>query len=117
VLVRAPSFLVIGGVDTFRLIINAATTIVTVLMVALRQDTQTRADRSTPDKLNPIADGLADVTRSIARDDPELHQDLTELRAAVSLETGGAHGSQRDAARLGVHRTIASNAFLSALGW
>jgi low affinity iron permease len=86
VLVWAPSFFLIGSVDTWQLIINTATTIVTFLMVALLQNTQTRADRSTQDKLNAIADGLADLMRSVARDDPDLRQDLIELRAAVGLE-------------------------------
>jgi low affinity Fe/Cu permease len=84
--VWAPSFVVIGSVDTWQLIINTATTIVTFLMVALLQNTSTRADRSTQDKLNAIADGLADLMRSVARDDPDLRQDLMELRAAVGLE-------------------------------
>lgn len=86
VLVWAPSFFVIKNIDTWQLIINTATTIVTFLMVALLQNTQTRADRSTQDKLNAIADGIADLMLSAARDDPKLHKDLQELRAAVGLE-------------------------------
>jgi low affinity Fe/Cu permease len=86
VLVWAPSYFVIRSVDTWQLIINTATTIVTFLMVALLQNTQTRADQSTQDKLNAIADGLADFMQSAARDDPALRQDLLELRAAVGLE-------------------------------
>jgi len=54
--------------------------------VALLQNTQTRNDRATQDKLNAIADGLADLMRSSARNDPELHKDLIELRDAVGLE-------------------------------
>src|SRR5215470_6917792 len=83
VLIWVPSYFVIGDVDTWQLIINTATTIVTFLMVALLQNTQTRADRSTQDKLNAIADGLADLMRSTAHDDPELQQDMLEPRAAV----------------------------------
>jgi low affinity Fe/Cu permease len=86
VLVWAPSYFVIRSVDTWQLIINTATTIVTFLMVALLQNTQTRADQSAQDKLNAIADGLADFMQSAARDDPTLRQDLLELRAAVGLE-------------------------------
>ena len=87
VLIWAPSYFVVGNLDTWQLIINTATTIVTFLMVALLQNTQTRADRSTQDKLNAIADGLADLMRSVsARDDPELRKDMLELRAAVGLE-------------------------------
>jgi uncharacterized membrane protein len=86
VLVWVPSFFLIRDVNTWQLIINTATTIVTFLMVALLQNTQTRADRSTQDKLNAIADGLADLMKSLARDDSELNQDLIELRDAVGLE-------------------------------
>jgi hypothetical protein len=55
-------------------------------MVALLQNTQTRADRAIQDKLNAIADGLADLMKSASRDDATLRKDLTELRAAVGLE-------------------------------
>jgi low affinity Fe/Cu permease len=86
VLVWAPSLLVIRSVDTWQLIINTATTIVTFLMVALLQNTQTRSDASTQDKLNAIADGLADLMDSIGHSDPKLRADMLELRAAVGLE-------------------------------
>jgi low affinity Fe/Cu permease len=86
VLVWAPSFFLIQNVDTWQLIINTATTIVTFLMVALLQNTQTRADEATQDKLNAIADGLADLMKSAARNDPKLEKDLIELRDAVGLE-------------------------------
>jgi low affinity Fe/Cu permease len=86
VLVWAPSYFFIRSVDTWQLIINTATTIVTFLMVALLQNTQSRADQSTQDKLNAIADGLADLMRSNSDTDPELRKDMLELRAAVGLE-------------------------------
>jgi low affinity Fe/Cu permease len=86
VLVWAPSYVLIQSVDTWQLIINTATTIVTFLMVALLQNTQTRADQATQDKLNAIADGLADFMKSAARNDSTLQTDLMELRAAVGLE-------------------------------
>jgi low affinity Fe/Cu permease len=86
VLVWAPSYFAIGNVDTWQLIINTATTIVTFLMVALLQNSQTRANESTQDKLNAIADGLADLMASMGRTDPKLVDDLKELRAAVGLE-------------------------------
>ena len=86
VIVWAPSILLIHNVDTWQLIINTATTIVTFLMVALLQNTQTRNDESTQDKLNAIADGLADLMTSMAANDPKLERDLIELRDAVGLE-------------------------------
>lgn len=86
VLIWAPSIFVIGDVDTWQLIINTATTIITFLMVALLQNTQTRADLATQDKLNAIADGLADLMAEVGRNSPSLRQDMMELRAAVGLE-------------------------------
>jgi low affinity Fe/Cu permease len=83
---QAEAFLIIHNVDTWQLIINTATTIVTFLMVALLQNAQTRADQATQDKLNAIADGLADLMKSLAGTDPKLEQDLIELRDAVGLE-------------------------------
>jgi low affinity Fe/Cu permease len=86
VIIWAPSYFVIGSIDTWQLIINTATTIVTFLMVALLQNTQTRSDRAVQDKLNAIADGLADLMTAIAEDKPGLHHDVEELKDAVGLE-------------------------------
>jgi low affinity Fe/Cu permease len=73
----------------YQLEINTTTTIVTFLMVALLQNTQTRNDQATQHKLNAIAGGLADMMEHMAGRFPEsdLAEDLQELRAAVGLET------------------------------
>ena len=47
--------------STYQLEINTTTTIITFLMVALLQNSQTRTDQATQHKLNAIADGLADM--------------------------------------------------------
>jgi low affinity Fe/Cu permease len=89
ILVWAPSFFLFQNVDTWQLIINTATTIVTFLLVALLQNTQQRTDQATQHKLNAIADGLADLMASLAKDHPQseaLKNDLKELRKAVGLE-------------------------------
>jgi hypothetical protein len=88
ILVWAPSILVLGSIDTWQLIINTATTIITFLMVALLQNSQTRSDQAIQHKLNAIADGLADVMVHLSNGDEEtdLGQDYRELRAAVGLE-------------------------------
>src|SRR3954463_2815052 len=89
VVVWAPTFFLLRDVDTWQLIINTITTIVTFLMVALLQNSQTRSDQALQHKLNAIADGLADLMahlddRSGGRD---VQADLGDLRAAVGLET------------------------------
>ena len=74
--------------DTWQLIINTATTIITFLMVALLQNSQTRTDNATQDKLSAIADALADFMNYVAqRDDSDkLKNDVSELKNAVGLE-------------------------------
>ena len=46
IVVWAPSILFLRDVDTWQLIINTATTIITFLMVALLQNSQTRNDQA-----------------------------------------------------------------------
>lgn len=85
ILIWVPSIAVLD-IDTWQLVINTATTIITFLMVALLQNTQTRADAAIQHKLNAIADGLSDLMGQLAEDNPQLRRDLRELRAAVGLE-------------------------------
>ena len=88
ILIWAPSIALIRNIDTWQLIINTATTIITFLMVALLQNSQTRADQAVQHKLNALADGLADVMAHLAgQDERDLLKDLDELREAVGLET------------------------------
>jgi low affinity Fe/Cu permease len=72
----------------YQLEINTTTTIITFLMVALLQNSQTRTDQATQHKLNAIADGLADLMEHLASEHPEsdLDNDMLELRAAIGLE-------------------------------
>lgn len=81
VIVWAPSIFVLRDIDTWQLIINTITTIVTFLLVALLQNTQTRADQAVQHKLNAIADALSDLMQ-----DREHERDARELRDAVGLE-------------------------------
>ena len=81
-----PSYFVFRDINTWQLIINTLTTIVTFLLVALLQNTQTRADEALQHKLNALADGLADLMAAIGEDKPALRKDMTELRDAVGLE-------------------------------
>jgi hypothetical protein len=99
IVVWAPSYFLIQDLDTWQLIINTATTIITFLMVALLQNSQTRSDQAVQHKLNAIADGLADLMRHLSDADEgneDLRQDMLELRAAVGLEhhEGTSHNRQ-----------------------
>jgi len=74
---------------TYQLEINTTTTIITFLMVALLQNSQTREDQATQHKLNAIADGVADLMEHLSDryEDDGLKQDVEELRCAVGLES------------------------------
>jgi low affinity Fe/Cu permease len=88
IVVWAPSILLLRDIDTWQLIINTATTIITFLMVALLQNSQTRNDQAVHHKLNAIADGLSDLMVQLESGlpDRDLAQDIKELRAAIGLE-------------------------------
>jgi len=72
----------------YQLEINTTTTIITFLLVALLQNSQTRSDQAVQHKLNAIADGIADLMEHLSdrHDDDDLRNDIRELRLAVGLE-------------------------------
>jgi len=74
---------------TYQLEINTTTTIITFLMVALLQNSQTRENQATQHKLNAIADGVADLMEHLSEryEDDDLKRDVEELRCAVGLES------------------------------
>ena len=86
VVVWVPSYFVFGDVDTWQLVINTATTIVTFLLVALLQNSQRRNELAMNAKLDALADGLADLMEGIAPDNAKLQSDMRELRTAVGIE-------------------------------
>lgn len=81
VIIWVPSYLIFRDVETWQLIINTATTIVTFLLVALLQNGERRSDQATQHKLNAIATGLSDLLAAEGHDN-----DARELDAAVGLE-------------------------------
>lgn len=86
VLIWAPSYFAISNLDTWQLIINTLTTIITFLLVALLQNTQYRADQALQKKLNAIVEALADVMEALAEQDPSMPADVKMLRRASGLE-------------------------------
>ena len=85
ILVWAPTVALLSF-DTWQLLINTATTIVTFLLVALLQNSQTRNDQATQHKLNALADALADLMAHSSAEKDGLHEAINELRSAVGLE-------------------------------
>jgi low affinity Fe/Cu permease len=87
VILWVPSYVVVRNVDTWQLIINTATTIVTFLLVALLQNSARRSERAIHHKLDALADGLADLMDyQINGDVIDLKRDIDDLKRAVGLE-------------------------------
>jgi low affinity Fe/Cu permease len=89
VIVWAPSLPLIKNFDTWQLLINTPTTILTFLLVAILQNSQRRTEQELQEKLDAIADGLADLMEhAFSHSDhgsDELAQDIRELKQAVGL--------------------------------
>jgi low affinity Fe/Cu permease len=87
VVIWAASFPLFPSTDTWQLVINSTTTIVTFLLVALLQNTQRRSEAALQHKLDAIADGLADLMEhQLDRDEVDLQSDIKELKDAVGLQ-------------------------------
>ena len=90
VLVWLPSIFIVpdtvpGKVDTWQLVINTATTIVTFLMVALLQNTQDRSTKAMTHKMDKLLAAVADVLDNTDGVD-ESGALATELREMVGVE-------------------------------
>ncbi|HWB22434.1 MAG TPA: low affinity iron permease family protein [Gaiellaceae bacterium] len=86
VVIWAPSYFVFRNLNTWQLVINTATTIVTFLLVALLQNSQRRSEEAIHQKLDAIADGLADLMEHVSEEDEELRDDMADLRRSVGVE-------------------------------
>ena len=91
VVLWVPSYFVFDDVDTWQLLINTTTTIITFLLVTLLQNSQYRSDEAVQHKLNAIAQALAGLVEHQADPDDASRQavlvDVAELRDAVGLES------------------------------
>jgi len=89
VLLWLPSYFIIGDLNTWQLIINTMTTIITFLLVALLQNSQRRSEQALHLKLDALDDGLADLLSSVEGNrtrGERVRSDIAELRAAVGAE-------------------------------
>lgn len=81
VVIWAPSFFMLGNLDTWQLVINTLTTIITFLLVALLQNTQQRFEDAVNEKLNAMASGLGDLLKKEG-----LHKEAEELYRVHGIE-------------------------------
>ena len=86
VLSWVPTFWLWPSIDGWALVINTFTSTITFLLVALLQNTETRAENATQRKLNAIADALADLMDELGADNPDLRRSRDELTSAVGVE-------------------------------
>ena len=86
VVVWAPSYFVFQNLNTWQLVINTATTIVTFLLVALLQNSQRRSEQAIHQKLDALADGLADLMEHMSEDDADVRRDIRDLHSTVGAE-------------------------------
>ena len=85
-----PTYPLVGNFDTWQLLINTPTTILTFLLVAVLQNSQRRGEQALQTKLDAVADGLADLMEhflpSDEDKDADLAQDVADLKRIVGLE-------------------------------
>ena len=93
VVIWVPSYFVLGNLNTWQLVINTATTIVTFLLVALLQNAQRRSDDAVHHKLDALADGLADLMEHVSSEEDALRGDIAELREVVGTERATSSNS------------------------
>jgi low affinity Fe/Cu permease len=82
-----PTYFVFASADTWQLIINTITTIVTFLMVALLENAQRRSADALHRKLDAIADGLSNFMEYMnERQDIDFSREIEELRESLGSE-------------------------------
>lgn len=73
VVVWGPSILVIRNLDTWQLIINTTTTIITFLMVAILENSTKQFENAVHKKLDALLNGQADEMEWLSRWNHEAH--------------------------------------------
>ena len=86
VLAWVPTFWLWPSIDGWALVINTFTSTITFLLVALLQNTETRAENATQRKLNAVVEALAALTAELGADNPNLQRSRDELASAVGVE-------------------------------
>lgn len=66
--------------------IHSVASVLTLLLIVLRENANRRADETAQEKLNVLAEGLAELMQSHGRADPAMGEAAARLRQAVGLE-------------------------------
>lgn len=81
-----PTWFLVKDLDTWQLLINTPTTVLTFLLVGLAANSTRRSSKAVAKKQNAVAEGLADLMAEFAGDYPKLTEHCRELRKSVGLE-------------------------------
>jgi low affinity Fe/Cu permease len=73
-------------IKEWQTVIHTVASVLTLLLVALLENASRRAEEAAQEKLNVIAEALAELMSSEARKDPDLRDAVDRLRQAVGLE-------------------------------
>lgn len=102
VLAWVPTLLLLER-ETSLWLITISSAILTLLLVALLQNSETRNEEAVNLKLNAIARGIADLMRERTGDDDDLHDNIKRLTETVGLEertsTNRPSGEETESAR------------------
>ena len=75
-----------ADLKSWQVAIHTVTSVVTLLLIALLENSGRRAEEAAQEKLNVIAEALAALIESRAMEDPKLEDAHLRLREAVGLE-------------------------------
>lgn len=75
-----------ADLKSWQVAIHTVTSVVTLLLIALLENSGRRAEEAAQEKLNVIAEALAALMESRALEDPNLEEAHKRLRDAVGLE-------------------------------
>jgi low affinity Fe/Cu permease len=85
------------GSEPSQFVLQTVIAIVTLLLVALLQNSQERAEEAVNLKLDAIAQGVADLMKHHTGDDQDLHDNIDRLAKTVGLELRVSSSDQRSA--------------------
>ncbi|NRQ50684.1 low affinity iron permease family protein [Aeromicrobium stalagmiti] len=66
--------------------IHTVGTVISLILLVLLENAGRRSEEAAQEKLNVLAEALADLMASRAQDDPALEESVARLREAVGLE-------------------------------
>jgi low affinity Fe/Cu permease len=75
-----------ADLKAWQVAIHTVASVVTLLLLVLLENAARRTEEASQEKLNVIAEALAELMASQARNDPDLEEATKKLRDAIGLE-------------------------------